>query len=234
MRVLIIIPAYNEALNITRVVDNIIENYPQFDYIVVNDCSVDDTLKICQEKNYNYLSLCTNLGIGGAVQAGYQYAVSNGYDFAVQIDGDGQHNPVYIEKMVELAISNQADMVIGSRFLDCEGFQSSFFRRIGINWINGIIRMCCGFKATDATSGFRVSSDALNQYFASNYAQDYPEPEAIVAASLKSFKVIEYPVVMNERQGGVSSINWKRGVYYMVKVSLALVLLSISMKRDRK
>ena len=233
MKVLIIIPAYNEQDNIERVVDNLIENYPQYDYLVVNDCSKDNTESILKKRNYRYISLPTNLGIGGAVQSGYLYATQNDYDIAIQIDGDGQHDPAYIENLIQPIIDGEADMTIGSRFIEKEGFQTSFLRRLGINIIRVIIRLCCGTKSTDTTSGFRATSKELTKFFSVEYAQDYPEPEAIVAASLNGYKVKDVPVKMKEREGGVSSINTIRSLYYMLKVSLALIILRIGKRRKK-
>lgn len=144
MKVLIIIPAYNEAENIKKVVDDLIENYSQYDYLIVNDCSKDETEKICRENGYNFISLPINLGIGGGVQAGYQYAFKNGYDIAIQHDGDGQHDPAYIEKVIQPILDGQADITIGSRFLEKEGFQSSSARRAGIKFLSILIYTCSG------------------------------------------------------------------------------------------
>lgn len=234
MKVLIIIPAYNEAENIERVVDDLIENYSEYDYVVVNDCSTDGTERILKERGYNYISLPTNLGIGGAVQSGYIYAVEHGYDIAVQTDGDGQHDPAYIKSLIAPIERGEADMTIGSRFIEKHGFQTSFMRRLGINFIKFVIRLTCGTRATDTTSGFRATGKELTAYFAKEYAQDYPEPEAIVAASLNGFRVCDVPVEMREREGGVSSINALRSVYYMIKVSLALVILRFGTRRKSK
>ena len=233
MKVLIIIPAYNEQDNIEKVVNNLIENYPQYDYLVVNDCSKDNTEKILKENNYNYISLPINLGIGGAVQSGYLYARQKEYDIAIQIDGDGQHDPAYIEKLIQPIVDGEADMTIGSRFIEKEGFQTSFLRRIGINIIRVIIFLCCGIKATDTTSGFRATSKELTAFFSRDYAQDYPEPEAIVAATLNGYRVKDVPVKMKEREGGVSSIKKLKSLYYMLKVSLALIILRIGKKRKK-
>ncbi len=234
MKILIIIPAFNEEESIEKVVDNITKNFPQYDYLVVNDCSTDSTEAILKRRGYRYLSLPVNLGIGGAVQSGYLYATQNDYDIAIQIDGDGQHDPAYIEKLIAPIVAGEADMSIGSRFIEKEGFQTSFMRRLGINLIRGIIKLCCGVKATDTTSGFRATSREMTAFFAANYAQDYPEPEAIVAAALNGFRVTDVAVRMNEREGGVSSINAKKSLYYMIKVSIALVILRIGMKRKKK
>lgn len=234
MKVLIIIPAYNEAENIERVVDDLCENYSEYDYVVVNDCSTDGTEQILKARGYNYISLPTNLGIGGAVQSGYIYAVEHGYDIAVQTDGDGQHDPAYIKSLIAPIERGEADMAIGSRFIEKNGFQTSFMRRLGIGFIKVVIRLCCGTRATDTTSGFRATGKELTAFFAKEYAQDYPEPEAIVAASLNGFRVCDVPVEMREREGGVSSINALRSVYYMIKVSLALVILRLGTRRKNK
>ncbi|MBQ7943979.1 MAG: glycosyltransferase family 2 protein [Lachnospiraceae bacterium] len=224
MRILIIIPCYNEEKNIERVVNNLQKNFPQYDYLIVNDCSTDTTKEICKEKQYNYVSLCTNLGIGGGVQTGYIYAAEKGYDVTVQVDGDGQHDPAYIEKLIDVMQANEADMVIGSRFIQNQGFQTSASRRLGIRIINAVIGLCSGVKITDSTSGFRACSKRMTEFFAKNYAQDYPEPEAIVAATLHGYKVMECPVEMRAREGGTSSINLVRSIYYMIKVTCAIIL----------
>ena len=140
MRILIIIPAYNEAENIQKVIEAVRNSVPEMDYIVVNDCSVDDTEKICKQNRYQYISLPVNLGIGGGVQTGYLYALQNGYDIAIQLDGDGQHDPSYIHELIEPIINNEADIVIGSRFISKEGFQSSIPRRFGIKFLSFIIK----------------------------------------------------------------------------------------------
>ncbi|MBQ9760702.1 MAG: glycosyltransferase family 2 protein [Clostridia bacterium] len=233
MKILIIIPAYNEKENIEKVVDNLTENYPQYDYLVVNDCSTDCTEEILKRRGYRYISLPVNLGIGGAVQSGYLYASQNDYDIAIQIDGDGQHDPAYIEKLIKPIVDGKADMAVGSRFIEKQGFQTSFMRRLGINLIRVIIKICCGVTATDTTSGFRATSKELTAFFAKNYAQDYPEPEAIVAASLNGYRVTDVPVQMHEREGGVSSINAKKSLYYMIKVSIALIILRIGTRRKK-
>lgn len=233
-KVLIIIPAYNESENIERVVDNLINNYPQYDYLIVNDCSTDNTEEIIKRRGYNYISLPANLGIGGGVQSGYLYAVQNDYDIAIQIDGDGQHDPAYIKDLIQPILEGKTDIAIGSRFITKEGFQTSFMRRMGINIIKVVIKMCCGVTVTDTTSGFRASDKVATEYFSLHYANDYPEPEAIVEASLNGFDIMEVPVVMKEREGGVSSINAKRSIYYMIKVSLALIVCRIGTRKKKR
>lgn len=224
MKKLIIIPAYNESENIEKTVENIKANAPDFDYVVINDCSTDNTLDILKSHNYNYVSLPINLGIGGAVQTGYKYAKEFDYDVAVQVDGDGQHDPVFLNYMADYLQKYELDMVIGSRFIDKEGFQSSFMRRVGINYFTGLIRLLTGKKITDPTSGLRMAGKKVINLFADNYPVDYPEPETAVTAINNGMKIEEIPVIMKERQGGVSSITLKKSVYYMVKVTLAIII----------
>lgn len=228
MKILIIIPAYNEEKNIIDVVNNIKKYCPNVDYIIINDCSKDKTKAVIEENGFNYISLPVNMGIGGGVQTGYKYAVENDYDIAIQIDGDGQHDPKYINKLIQPIIDGEANMTIGSRFIEKEGFQTSFMRRVGINFLKVLIRVCCGVTITDATSGFRASDKELTKRFSEVYAQDYPEPEAIIDSVVNGFKIKEVPVIMHERQEGQSSINAFKSVYYMIKVSLAIILSRVS------
>ncbi|HEQ1458218.1 TPA: glycosyltransferase family 2 protein, partial [Streptococcus pyogenes] len=227
MKKLIIIPAYNESSNIVNTIRTIESDAPDFDYIIIDDCSTDNTLAICQKQGFNVISLPINLGIGGAVQTGYRYAQRCGYDVAVQVDGDGQHNPCYLEKMVEVLVQSSVNMVIGSRFITKEGFQSSFARRIGIKYFTWLIALLTGKKITDATSGLRLIDRSLIERFANHYPDDYPEPETVVDVLVSHFKVKEIPVVMNERQGGVSSISLTKSVYYMIKVTLAILVVRL-------
>ncbi|HEP1543429.1 TPA: glycosyltransferase family 2 protein [Streptococcus pyogenes] len=231
MKKLIIIPAYNESRNIVNTIRTIESDAPDFDYIIIDDCSTDNTLAICQKQGFNVISLPINLGIGGAVQTGYRYAQRCGYDVAVQVDGDGQHNPCYLEKMVEVLVQSSVNMVIGSRFITKEGFQSSFARRIGIKYFTWLIALLTGKKITDATSGLRLIDRSLIERFANHYPDDYPEPETVVDVLVNHFKVKEIPVVMNERQGGVSSISLTKSVYYMIKVTLAILVVRLKGNR---
>ena len=233
MKVLVIIPAYNEALNIVNTVETLTSTCPWVDYVIINDCSRDNTEEICREHGYNYISLPINLGIGGGMQTGYRYAVTKGYDVAIQFDGDGQHNAKYIKDLVEPIEKGEADLVIGSRFINKEGFQTSFMRRLGINVLGATLRICGHVKITDATSGFRAASKDVIEFFSHHYAQDYPEPESIIAARVSGFKVKEVPVVMNERTAGVSSINTFKSIYYMIKVTLAIVIYRLAGKKWR-
>ena len=224
MKKLIIIPAYNEEENIEETVESIKRDAPGFDYVIINDCSTDATRKICEEKGYHIVNLPINLGIGGAVQTGYKYALRHGYDVAVQVDGDGQHDPEFLEKMFEELCEKNLDMVIGSRFIAREGFQSSLMRRIGIVYFTKLIKLLTGVTITDPTSGLRMANRKVIEMFANDYPKDYPEPESVVAIIKKGCVVREVPVIMKERQGGVSSISPFKSVYYMIKVTLAIII----------
>lgn len=224
LKKLIIIPAYNEEANIVKTVESIQRDAVGFDYIVINDCSTDRTKEICEEHGFHYVDLPINLGIGGAVQTGYKYAWENGYDMAVQVDGDGQHDPEFLELMAGYLETHQVDMVIGSRFIEKQGFQSSGMRRIGIRFFSGLIRLMTGKTITDPTSGLRMAGRNVIELFSKDYPRDYPEPESVVAILRKGLKVAEVPVIMREREGGVSSISMKKSVYYMVKVTLAILI----------
>lgn len=234
MKILVIIPAYNEETTILRVIEKLKKDCPRADYVVINDCSTDDTLCKLEDGHASYLNLPLNLGIGGGVQIGYKYALKNGYDIAVQIDGDGQHDTQYLETVVEPIEKGEANIVIGSRFITKEGFQSSGMRRLGICFLSGLIHLCCGTKVQDVTSGFRAVDRAGIKLYAKDYPVDYPEPEAIVKASVLGMKIKEVPVVMKEREAGKSSISAFKSVYYMIKVSLAIILCRISSKKVRK
>ena len=224
LKKLVMIPAYNEAENILDVVNEVRDTAPEFDYIVINDCSTDKTYELCAKNGINVVNLPINLGIGGAVQTGYKYAYLNGYDYAVQLDGDGQHDPVYLGKMLDLAVSENADMVIGSRFIEKEGFQSTTARRFGIRFFTFLIRLLTGKTITDPTSGLRLVNRGIIEKFALDYPRDYPEPESVVSVLKTGDKVIEVPVEMRERRGGVSSINIRGSVYYMIKVTIAIII----------
>lgn len=224
MKKLVIIPAFNEEGNLEKTIKDIKDNAPDFDYVIINDCSTDKTLEMCRRHGFSYLNLPVNLGIGGAVQTGYRYAYYHGYDIAVQFDGDGQHSASHLEDMVTTLIDTESDMVIGSRFIEKEGFQSSGLRRIGIKYFTGLIKLLTGKKITDPTSGMRMVNKKLLEKFTDEYPKDYPEPESVVTILSEKYKVTEIPVVMNEREEGVSSISLKNSIYYMIKVSFAILI----------
>lgn len=227
MKKLVIIPAYNEAGNIVKTVQDVMECAKSFDYIIVNDCSTDHTMEICRENGYNILNLPVNMGIGGAVQTGYLYAVQNHYDVVVQFDGDGQHNAKYLEQMAEQLLKGNFHMVIGSRFIEKKGFQSSGLRRLGIRYFTWLIKLFTGHHISDPTSGMRMINREILTLFSRDYPKDYPEPESVTTILKMKKKVAEMPVKMNEREEGVSSISKVKAVYYMIKVSLAICIAAI-------
>lgn len=233
MKTIVIVPAYNEAANIIDVISELTLNNENIDYVIIDDGSSDETRDVCKERKLNYISLPINLGIGGAVQAGYYFAYEMGYDIAIQLDGDGQHDPCYINSFVELIKSGNADMVIGSRYILKEGFQSSFMRRLGISILRWVIWVRSGCLIKDVTSGFRAVNRKLMKEFALCYPIDYPEPESLVFAySSRKYVIKEIPVVMRERKSGKSSINPFKSVVYMIKVSLSILFCEY--KRNRR
>lgn len=221
---IVIIPAYNEEKSIVKTVQDICEHAPEFDYVIINDCSTDHTLSVCREHHLHVLNLPVNLGIGGAVQTGFLYAYKNGYDFAIQFDGDGQHDAKYLQEMRDYMIEQNADMLIGSRFLEKEGFQSTGMRRFGIRYFSALIKLLTGQKITDPTSGMRMINRDILAMYSESYPKDYPEPESVVAIINSGKKVMEYPVIMRKRMEGTSSISPLKSIYYMIKVSLAIFL----------
>lgn len=236
MKILVIIPAYNEEKSITNTVMKIKKTKLKkhvLDYVIINDGSKDNTKQICIDNNYNFIDLPINLGIGGAVQTGYKYALYNDYDIAIQFDGDGQHDASYIELLVK-EIENGNDIVIGSRFVkELSEFKSTAVRRIGINFLSNLIKICTKKKIYDPTSGFRAANRKIISEFAKDYPIDYPEPDTIVTIIKKGYKVSEVPVKMNERKEGKSSLNSNifKPFYYMLKVSIAIIISSLSTKK---
>lgn len=223
MKVLIIIPAYNEEKSVKGVVDELLSYSYNYDYVIINDGSTDGTQKVCEKAGLNLISLPINLGIGGAVQTGYRYALENGYDIAVQLDGDGQHDPRYIPDLVDPICEGRADYVIGSRYIENEGFQSTRLRQAGIKLLSGVLYAFTKQRILDSTSGFRAVDKKLIGLFSRNYAQDYPEPEAIMQAALNGSRILERPVRMRERSAGKSSINRFGSVYYIIKVVMSII-----------
>ncbi|WP_339243666.1 glycosyltransferase family 2 protein [Paenibacillus sp. FSL F4-0243] len=226
-RVLLIIPAYNEQSNILTLLSQVnslnITNV-EMEYLVINDCSQDSTSLLCKEANATIVNLPCNLGIGGAVQTGYIYAYNNNFDIAIQVDGDGQHDPYYVKDLIAPIVKGQADFVIGSRYIEKKGFQSTVFRRMGISYFSFLIGVLYREKVTDPTSGFRACNKDIIKLFALNYPTDYPEPESIVYLLRNRYRVMEVAVTMKERVGGVSSIQSFKAVYYMFKVTLAVLI----------
>ncbi len=234
MKILIVIPCFNEQAAIAEVVRTIQHTARQerldADVLVVNDCSTDDSIRIIQSLNCLCLDLPVNLGIGGAMHAGYKYAFRHGYDIAVQMDGDGQHPAHELPKILTPLLQDRADVVIGSRFLTGEGFQSSLARRMGIRYFRWLNQLLIGQTIYDSTSGFRAFNRKTLAVVEQYYPDEYPEPEAIVQFGLYGLRMLEVPVVMQERQGGVSSINTSRAVYYMAKVSLGIFFIYLRLR----
>jgi glycosyltransferase involved in cell wall biosynthesis len=232
MRALAIVPAWNEERDLAGVIGELRRAVPGWDICVVDDGSSDATAAVARRAGAVVLRLPINLGIGGAVQTGYLWARAHGYDVAAQIDGDGQHDPQYLEGAVRPIVDGTADVVIGSRYLGLGGFRSSALRRAGARYLSWFLRLRCRAHVTDPTSGFRVAGPRAIELFAAHYPSDYPEPEAIALATRHGLRVEEVPVVMRERQHGTSSIGPARTLYYLIKVSLALLLLPV--ERSRK
>lgn len=234
MRVLMIIPAYNEELNIVNTV-NTIKQYKnkKLDYIVINDGSLDNTKEVLFKNNINHIDLINNLGIGGAVQTGYKYAYYNDYDIAIQFDGDGQHDINYVNKLIDGIEKDDYDMVIGSRFVGDESlFKSTKARRLGINILSFLIKLLTGKKIKDVTSGYRAVNKKLIKKFAFDYAFEYPEPITNLQAISSGYKVSEVSVGMKERQHGKSSINFYKSIYYMLNVGLTMLIFGLGGKKD--
>ncbi len=239
-KVLLIIPAYNEEKNILKVYQSILsynkKKKASYDVIVINDGSRDHTREILEDNDIPHINLVHNLGIGGAVQTGYKYAFEHDYDIAVQFDGDGQHDVTYVQKLVDPILEGKADLVIGSRFLDkySSAFKSTWIRRIGIQWISFMIRVFTHRKITDTTSGFRAVNRNIIACFAHSYPVDSPEPSSFVSIAKKGYRTLEIPVSMKERDGGISSItsNFWKPIYYMIDVSLSIVITSLKNGRD--
>jgi glycosyltransferase involved in cell wall biosynthesis len=230
-KILIVIPAYNEQNNILGVIADIRTHLPAADILVINDCSVDATAERArQQDGVRVVDLPYNLGIGGAVQTGFKYARANGYDYMVQIDGDGQHLPAEVGKLTATMAATGCDMVIGSRFLDVASFRTSWQRRIGIKVFYHLFRLLLGITVTDSTSGFRLYNKSSIDVLARYYPSDYPEPDAIVFLRKYGLAIAEVGVAMRARESGHSSITAIKSPYYMAKVILS-ILFSYSRTR---
>lgn len=224
MKTLVAVPAYNEESNVSQVVNSIKSCHPGVDIIVINDGSVDNTGTKAKSAGARVLELSQNLGIGGAVQTGYLFAARNNYDVMVQIDGDGQHNPACLSKLLKELETDSADIVIGSRFLADTEYKSSIPRKIGIRFLASLVSIICRKSYFDTTSGFRAVNRKGIELFSEYYPKDYPEVESIVYASKRGLRIKEITVHMETRKGGKSSITPLKSVYYMLKVTAMLLL----------
>jgi glycosyltransferase involved in cell wall biosynthesis len=229
MKTLIIIPAYNESENIVSVVENLKENYSQYDYVIINDGSKDNTARLCRENGYNLIDLPINLGLAGAFQTGMKYALYNDYDYAIQYDGDGQHNPQYIDGMVEMAEKNELDIVIGSRFVNEK--KPFSMRMFGNSLIDFCIFITTGKKIKDSTSGMRLYNKRMIKKMAStmNYG---PEPDTIAYLLRCGAKVDEYQVHMNERVAGESYLNLSGSIKYMAHMCSSILIVQWFRKKE--
>lgn len=230
-KILLIIPAYNEEKNILNTYESITKYnakfHSKYDVIVINDGSRDNTEKILTDHNIPHIRLIQNLGIGGAVQTGYIYALRNGYDVAVQFDGDGQHDVSYVKTIVDPILNGKADMVIGSRFInkDMDNFKSSQVRRLGIRLLSRVIAFKTKKKIYDTTSGFRAVNRDIMEFFAQHYPTEYPEPISTVEVLSRHMTVLELPVKMKAREHGKSSITFVKSIYYMINVIFSILIM---------
>lgn len=231
-KILVIIPAYNEAASIETVISSVRKEIPEADIIVINDGSKDATAHIAKGFGVMVADLPYNMGIGAAMQTGYRYAALRNYDIAVQVDGDGQHPPEEIRRLIQPLVEKKADAAIGSRFLKKGEYQPSFARNIGIKIFAAIVSLITRRRLTDTTSGFRAVNKEVIKFFAGHYPEDYPEVEAIVLLHKAGFNTMEIPVSMKTRSAGVSSITTLHAGYYMIKVLLA-ILIDLLKKAER-
>jgi glycosyltransferase involved in cell wall biosynthesis len=222
MKRIAIVPAYNEELNIGRVIDELRAFDPGLHVVIVSDGSLDRTAEIALEHGAHVVKLPFNLGIGGAVQAGFRYAHENGYELVVRCDGDGQHDPSQLPKVLAPVLAGDADIAVGSRFAGGEGYRSSATRRVGIRLLALIVSAIARQRVTDTTSGFQALNAKALALFAADYPHDYPEVEGMVMTIKHRLRLCEVPVTMREREYGRSSITALRSFYYMAKVLLAL------------
>jgi glycosyltransferase involved in cell wall biosynthesis len=227
-RIVAIVPAWNEAGAIGGVVDEILAFDSTIHVVVIDDASADETVAIAERHGATVLPLLFNVGIGGAVQTGFRYARDEGYEIAVRLDGDGQHDAAELEKLITPIRGGEADLVIGSRFVDPDGsYRPPFARRMGIRVFAGLVSLLGGQKVTDTTSGFSAMNRAGIELFATEYPHDYPEVEATLVALRSGLRLAQVQVEMRERQAGTSSITFVRSLYYIVKVMLALLVASL-------
>ncbi|MEC0213247.1 glycosyltransferase family 2 protein [Paenibacillus ehimensis] len=231
MKVLVIIPAYNEEKSIEKVIREIRFHVPEVDVVVINDGSRDKTEEVAKHAGAEVISMPFNVGIGGGMQTGYLYAKKNGYDFAVQIDADGQHNASDLPKLLESA--KNSDLIVGSRYVQSTSYKSTFMRRIGMIFFSFIVSLLTNQKFTDTTSGYRVANKKVIDLYCNYYPMDYPEVEAIVYLKYKGCSIMEVSTEMRNRLEGESSINALKSVYYMTKVTLSLFMNALRFAKGR-
>ena len=223
VRCLAIVPVFNEGASIRKVVHRLRRALPEFDVLVIDDGSTDDTVRQVPA-DVPVVSLPFNLGIGGAMQTGYRYAALHGYEVAVQVDGDGQHRPAEMRRLVEFLLDGKADLVVGSRFLEPTKYRQTVVRKFGAWVLQMLISGLAGLRMTDCTSGFRAANRRVIRAFAHWYPEDYPEPEVILLLKRAGYRISELPVKMRHRRTGRSSIGLLTGVFYVMKVAVCLLL----------
>lgn len=223
---LVVIPAFNEQAALPGLIAEVRAAVPEADILIINDCSLDQTVRVARDLGVLVLDLPCNLGVGGAVQSGFRYAYSHGYDYVIRCDGDGQHPPSEIRKLVAAMAEGNVDLVIGSRFLDNdkESYKSTTFRHAGIRGLAIALSLICRAKVTDPTSGFQMLNRPLISYFSRSYPLDYPEPESLALLRRQGYAFREVGTRFRPRTTGVSSIHSAGAIYYMFKVGLALVV----------
>lgn len=231
---LVIIPALNEERSVANVIDSILSAASDVDIVVISDGSTDRTATVARKAGAFVIELPVNLGIGGAMQTGYRFARDNGYAFAVQIDADGQHDPADLPKLLAHARNGEADMILGSRYIEKTAYRSSRSRRVGMLLLAVLVRLAVGYPIKDTTSGYRVVNRRVIELFSTSYPYDYPEVEVLVLLHRHKLRVLEVPVEMKERQAGSSSITMFKSAYYMLKVSLAILLEVLRGRRVEK
>jgi glycosyltransferase involved in cell wall biosynthesis len=224
LRRIAIVPALNEEHAIGALIAEIQGVDPGMEVVVVDDGSTDRTARAAASAGARVVALPFNLGIGGAVQTGYQYALAHGFDLAIQVDGDGQHDPREIPQVLAPILDGSADLVVGTRFVKGGGYRGTRMRRVGIRIFAAIVSLLVGQRVSDTTSGFRAVNRKALRLFAANYPHDYPEVESIVLLSRHRLRMVEVPVQMRVRETGNSSITALRALYYMIKVLLALFI----------
>lgn len=230
-KIILVIPAYNEEASIEKTIENVVR--ANYDYIVINDGSTDNTRQILERNKYNHINLISNLGIGGAVQTGYKYALENKYDIVVQFDADGQHDISYIEAIVRPLKTGEADLVIGSCFIGNthQNNRSSKLRRFGIRFLSHVIKFFSKKRVHDPTSGFRAVNRKVLIKFATNYPLEYPEPISnFELLKYSDVKIIEVPVKMHKRKAGKSSIHSWKNIYAAINVLLSIIIISLGGK----
>jgi glycosyltransferase involved in cell wall biosynthesis len=222
MKILAIIPALNEDETLRGVIQGIRTFLPHADILVVNDGSTDATSDIARDEGVLVLEHPYNMGIGATMQTGFLHALRNGYDVAIQVDGDGQHNPEFLPSLIQPILVGKSNVVIGSRYLSGGGFKSTFLRKLGIKYFTYLVWIFSRKTVTDPTSGFRAMDRKGLELFSEEYPSDYPEVEALISANRRGLHFQEIPTRMRDRQGGISSIGAMSALYYMVKVTLSI------------